>query len=119
MEFFRIKSTAGGSDDISFIFIRIILEYMRVSQTKQGKCIGNAMLHTLFWLRHSHMLPALTHIFNFCITNFVFPNVWKKAFVCPLPKIKNPSSVSDIRPICILPVFSKALEYAIFDQLDL
>jgi hypothetical protein len=29
--------------------------HMRVSQSKQGKCIGNAMLHTLFWLRHSHM----------------------------------------------------------------
>jgi hypothetical protein len=71
------------------------------------------------------MLPALTHVtcfeqyFQFCITNSVLPDVLRKTLVCPMPKIKSPPSISDYRPICLLPVFSKALEYVIFDQVDL
>jgi hypothetical protein len=89
--FKRIKSNATGVDGFSITFINWILR---------------------------HILPAVTHIFNYCITNSVFPSVWKCALVRPIPKCKNPADVSDWRPICILPVFSKALEYIIFDQLD-
>lgn len=89
--FYRIKSTALGLDGFSIIFLRPILKFI---------------------------LPALTHIFNYCINNSVFPSIWKRALVCPIPKNKNPCELSDWRPICILPVFSKALEYIIFDQLD-
>jgi hypothetical protein len=63
-----------------------------------------------------HILPAVTHIFKYFITNSVFPSVWKRALVRPIPKCKNPTDISDWCPICILPVFSKALEYIIFDH---
>jgi hypothetical protein len=35
-----------------------------------------------------------------------------------LPKIKNPTESNDLRPICILSLFSKVLEHLVIDQLD-
>ncbi|XP_026330096.1 uncharacterized protein LOC113237729 [Hyposmocoma kahamanoa] len=54
--------------------------------------------------------PVVTHIINYSLSRNVFPAQWKKAFVIPLPKIPNPTSLSQYRPISILPILSKALE---------
>lgn len=56
-------------------------------------------------------------IFNFCITNSVFSSIWKKAYIIPLGKIKNPKNFKDLRPISILPIISKILEKTIDIQL--
>ena len=37
-----------------------------------------------------YITESLTHIYNLCIINQVFPDKWKKAKVIPLPKVKNP-----------------------------
>lgn len=65
-----------------------------------------------------HILPHLTHVVNFCIKNSVFPEEWKKAYVVPVPKTSKPNSYSHIRPISILPTFSKILEKILHKQLD-
>ena len=49
------------------------------------------------------ILPYLTHVVNFCITNSVFPSTWKVAAVMPIPKTGNPMMFYDLRPISILP----------------
>jgi hypothetical protein len=67
----------------------------------------------------SYILPALTHVINFCISNSVAPEKWKHALVLLIPKTKNPSHFDDFHPICILPLFSKILEHLVIDQLDL
>lgn len=46
-----------------------------------------------------------------------FPSHWKSGKVLSLPKISNPSSTSDFRPICILPVLSKVLEILMKSQM--
>ena len=63
-------------------------------------------------------LPTLTHIINFSIFNSVVPNLWKQAFIIPLPKVQSPDSVKDFRPISILPIFSKVLERVVHTQLN-
>lgn len=63
------------------------------------------------------ILPYVCHIVNFCINNSVFPDIWKLAQVIPLPKTDSPKEYKDLRPISILPVLSKILEFAIKDQL--
>lgn len=87
---FSIKSSAIGLDKINLKFIKIILPYF---------------------------LESITHFFNFCISNSVFPSVWKIAKVIPISKIKTPSELKDFRPISILPCLSKAFEIIVKNQI--
>lgn len=64
------------------------------------------------------ILPILTHIINFSLESEVFPTSWRKAFIIPLPKINNPSSLNHFRPISILPFLSKILEAVVHKQLS-
>ncbi|XP_024878939.1 uncharacterized protein LOC112459171, partial [Temnothorax curvispinosus] len=63
------------------------------------------------------ILLALTHIFNFCFSHGVFPEVWKSAIVCPVPKVRSPAVLNDFRPISILCATSKVLERIAADQI--
>ena len=40
----------------------------------------------------------------------MFPNAWKQANIVPIQKKKGDASLSNSRPISILPTFSKILE---------
>ena len=55
-------------------------------------------------------------ILNLSITHSSFPKSWKTAKITPIPKIKNPSSVSDLRPISLLPITGKILEKFVHKQ---
>ena len=61
----------------------------------------------------------MTTIVNDCIRKCIFPEQWKVAKVCPIPKVHNPSQSKDYRPISILLIFSKILEQVIMKQLCL
>lgn len=60
----------------------------------------------------------LLHIINCCLQIGYFPNAWKTALVSPLPKVLNPTSVNDLRPISLLPIFSKVLEKIVYTQIN-
>lgn len=62
------------------------------------------------------LLLPLTHIVNLCLEVGYFPASWKVALVCPLPKIANPKTYSDLRPISLLPFLSKVLERIVYQQ---
>ena len=87
---FSIKSDATGSDGINRKMILLLL---------------------------NTILPVLSHIFNFSLSSGEFPSAWRKAHVLPIPKVKNPESFSNYRPICILPFLSKVLERIVHSQL--
>lgn len=61
--------------------------------------------------------PFLAHILNFSLSSGTFPSIWKAANVIPLPKKPNPTSLSQFRPISILPVLSKILEQFVNESL--
>lgn len=63
------------------------------------------------------MLPYMTHILNFCLTESVFPDCWKLANILPLAKVDKPEGYNDLRPISILCTLSKILEKLIDLQL--
>ncbi|KAJ4433243.1 hypothetical protein ANN_15502 [Periplaneta americana] len=86
----RITSKAEGVDNISIILLKKLLDII---------------------------LPTLTHIFNASLITSTYPNLWKKAFIRPIPKIKTPLCANDFRPISILPALSKALERIVHKQL--
>lgn len=53
---------------------------------------------------------TLVTLFNNIIATGIFPNPWKDAIVCPIPKIQNPAGIYDFRPIVFITkhiVFSK------------
>jgi hypothetical protein len=60
----------------------------------------------------SHIIIShITHLFNCCIANGVFPDDWKVALVTPLFKNKGlQSGVNYYRGISILPIFAKWFE---------
>ena len=58
-----------------------------------------------------HVCTALTHVYNLSILNETFPNAFKLAKIIPIPKTKEVTSLDNLRPISILPILSKPLEY--------
>ncbi|KAG7309261.1 hypothetical protein JYU34_005202 [Plutella xylostella] len=84
-----ITSKAVGIDDISASMVNPILDVI---------------------------LPHITNLMNLSLLSKSFPSLWKNAFVLPLPKVPNPTSLSQFRPISILPFLSKVLERLVFEQ---
>ena len=64
-----------------------------------------------------HLISPLVHIINNLIDKKVFPNSWKIARVCPIPRVDQPTLVKDFRPISVLPILSKVYERVILKQL--
>ena len=87
----QIKTNAVGIDGIPGDFVKLLCPFV---------------------------VPFMTHIVNACITHSYFPELWKVAIVRPIPKGTNPKSVSDFRPISILPCLSKVLERALKEQIQ-
>lgn len=85
-----MKSTAVGFDGIDVHMIRLCSPFI---------------------------VPFLTHIINTCILQNRFPKCWKEAVVTPLPKKNEVQDIKDLRPISILPVFSKILERVLESQI--
>ena len=63
------------------------------------------------------ILPAVTHIINLSITSRRFPASWKKSKIIPLHKKDDPLDPKNYRPVAIVPILSKILERAVFNQL--
>lgn len=87
--FNSIKSNAAGIDDLTLVMLKL--------------CLPMIVNH-------------VTHIINCCLEIGYFPQCWKRSVVTPVPKVKNPSSVNELRPISLLPVLSKVLERVVHLQ---
>jgi hypothetical protein len=85
-----IKSQATGYDGINIKMLSIVLPY----------CI-----------------KEIKNIFNESVNKGVFPKIWKIANVVPIPKIPTPAGHNDLRPVSILPTFSKVFEKIIANQM--
>lgn len=71
-----------------------------------------------FMKTHASTLIQLFHyLVNLCIRLHKFPDTWKTAQIIPIFKSEDHTSVSNYRPILILPTFSKLLEKALYNQL--
>ena len=63
------------------------------------------------------VLLPLRLIFESCMTQGVFPQVWEQANVVPIHKKNSKSLKNNYLPISLLPIFGKILEKLIFDSL--
>lgn len=64
-----------------------------------------------------HILKYIAHIINSILLECQFPTSWKVALVTPIPKINDPKTLSDLRPISILTGLSKLTEKVIESQI--
>ena len=64
------------------------------------------------------IVPALTIIFNRCLSEGIFPDIFKTAEVVPIYKSGSKSTISNHRPICLLCPFSKLLEKCIYTRIN-
>ena len=65
------------------------------------------------------IITPICHIFNLRLLESVCPQAWREAKVISLPKnSKDSFTVSNSRPISMLPTLSKLLEKKVFDQIQ-
>ena len=57
-----------------------------------------------------HIVSPLTHVLNTCILKLIFPVSWKIARISAIPKTSEVKTNNGLRPISLLPVFSKVYE---------
>ena len=83
---------------------------------KPGKSAGiDNLTPRLLKASCSVLAGPITHLFCMSIEACKVPRQWKKALVIPLPKKKNPS-LTDFRPISLLPIISKLLERLVLNS---
>lgn len=56
------------------------------------------------------LATPLSQIFLDSLSTGIIPDSWRHAIVTPVPKIPQPSSISDYRPISVTSIFSRVLE---------
>lgn len=102
-----------------FLFTSITTEEIRkhVLAIKSDSTGSDNISRRMILLTLNPVLPILCHIFNCSLSSSEFPDAWRHALVIPIPKISNPTSFSNYRPISILPFLSKVLERIVHEQL--
>uniref|UniRef100_A0A8C6TXT2 Reverse transcriptase domain-containing protein n=1 Tax=Neogobius melanostomus TaxID=47308 RepID=A0A8C6TXT2_9GOBI len=75
-------------------------------------------LDTIFLKKYKHYLtPPITKLINSSLEECTFPTALKSAIVTPIYKSGDKQAISNYRPISLLPVFSKAIEKVVAEQL--
>ena len=83
----------------------------KVNKAAKDKASGMKNMSATFLISAMTVLICeYTHLFNLTIAQGIFPDVWKVATVTPIPKIANPKTCGDLRPISILPLPGKLFE---------
>ena len=82
------------------------------------KSPGNNRVNPLILKRCALSLTCpITHIINLSFTTSTFPTVWKKHKIIPIPKKGDLHSVTNYRPISLLPIISKVIEAIVHAKL--
>ena len=100
------------SDVLAMILAEVDVSevYRHICDLNIHKAVGDDNISTKF-IKASPggMAVLLTRLINKSITLHAFPDTWKNAIVVLVQKSTQSSSLSNFRPISILPVFSKGL----------
>ncbi|XP_033113622.1 uncharacterized protein LOC117114163 [Anneissia japonica] len=57
-----------------------------------------------------HLDGIFTYIFNLCLLNHTFPDLWKLSCIIPVPKKPKITCMNDLRPVALTSVVMKTLE---------
>ena len=72
-------------------------------------------------LKHAFLsnVSKITKIFNASLTKSVFPQAWKLSTIVPLPKVAQPKTATDLRPVALTPLPGKVLERLVCNRLQI
>ena len=88
-----------------------------VSRSSKKSCQLDPMPTNLVVGMSNTLLPIITNVVNSSLSLGHFPSVWKTAPVdSRLKKIKQGTSLSNLRPVSNLQYLSKLVERAVYDQ---
>ena len=93
-----------------------VLKLLNCINTRKSSGLSNVSSATLKEALRTWVGP-LTHLFNKSIETSSFPQSWKYATVVPIPKGGDKTSVSNLRPISLLPQPGKILEKLLHSQI--
>ena len=117
MHFYRYNRKSVGAPTFSFSDV-VDSDVVRALDGIKSTAVGvDGIDVRMLRLCSSVVVPHMTHIFNCCLRNSVFPTLWKSGVVRPIPKSSRCASLGDVRPITLLPVMSKIFERLIASQI--
>ena len=85
--------------------------YQKIKKLKNTK--GTLPIDLPNKLRNEVMVELaapMTNIINACLVESVYPDLWKREWVSPVPKVKEPDLVTDVRKIAGTSDYNKVLE---------
>ena len=89
-----------------------------IANLKNSKSCGSDNIDTyIIKLARKELVPVITHIINLSLAQPLFPNVWKTSKTIPLHKRDEKIYPANFRPVSLLPICSKILEWAVFAQI--
>ena len=98
------------------ITIEEILDIIKVLQIKKANGPDEISVSMIKLCGDDLCIP-LHFIFENIVRTGIFPDQWKEANVTPVHKKKDKQTVSNYRPISLLPLFAKVFEKIIFKHL--
>ncbi|XP_024868283.1 uncharacterized protein LOC112452356 [Temnothorax curvispinosus] len=109
----------GEYSDIKFYWKHIEPTHvLKALKDNKSEAVGDkGLLPKLIKIGLPCILSVIVHIFNYCLEEEVYPDLWKMAVVSPIPKVKCPAELRDYRPISILCAIFKIMERIVADQI--
>jgi len=110
MQYYRNNKLLDNSELFNFKFVSTAEVGKIVCDISSNATGSDGLNITIIKLCTPYIINFITHIVNVCIETNDFPRQWKTSIVRPLPKISEPSTFNDLRPISIQCVLAKVLE---------
>ena len=105
----RKDSTVQPDEQDSVVATEYDIEYM-LSHLKNSSPGIDEIPSWVFKNCSVEVAEIIAYIINKTIESGKIPDNWKVAIVTPIPKLPNPKSISDYRPISVTPILSRIAE---------
>ena len=97
-----------------FNFTNVSEQLRNVKSTSSGP---DGISRKLLYSARLELVSPLVTIFNHCINKGIVIDEWRLGNITPIPKVQNPATPSDMRPIAITLTPSKIMERIITKQI--
>lgn len=104
----------------AFMFREFTVEevFKTINDLSNSSCLDFYGLNSaILKLCSSHICEVLTFLFNQCVAQSIFPDIFKLSKVIPVHKKGPKHQCSNYRPISIIPIVSKVLERLVHKQI--